>query len=310
MIIHPGFVGCDVSKHHLDIFDARTGVCTRVANVASECAALAQSIADSGDLIVFEATGGYDKALRQALGAKSARFSRVNPGKARDFARAAGFLAKTDRVDARMLAAMGQALGLGAETSVDPEREALSALVKRRDQLVDMRTQEKIRRADCADKTLCADIEAHIAWLDKRIAGWNLAIALLCKTSAAIAGEIARIRTAPGIGQVNACVLAALLPELGKRSPKTIAALVGVAPFAADSGRWRGQRRIRGGRRRVRQALYMAALSAIRTDTRFRAFYLRLRERGKSAKLAIVAAARKLLLALNAMARDQVTYRP
>lgn len=308
MIIHPGFVGCDVAKHHLDIFDARTGVCERIANTEPEAAALAAKLARCGDLIVFEATGAYDRRLRLALAAAGARFSRVNPGRARDFAKAAGYLAKTDRVDARMLAAMGQALELGAETSADPEREALSLLVKRRDQLVDMRAQEKTRRAEIADKKLRADVEAHIAWLDKHIARLNLRIALSCKQSPVIAREIALTRTAPGIGEVTANVLAAQLPELGRRSPKTIAALVGLAPFAADSGQWRGRRAIKGGRRRVRQALYMAALAAIRAGGVFKAFYLRLRAAGKPAKLALIAVARKLLTTLNAMLRDNVAF--
>ena len=309
MIIHPGFVGCDVAKHHLDLFDARTGVAERIANTEPEAATLATKLARRGDLIVFEATGSYDRRLRLALAAAGGRFARVNPGRARDFARAAGYLAKTDQVDARMLAAMGQALELGAETSVDPEREKLSLLVKRRDQLVFMRAQEKTRLAEIADKKLRANFEAHIAWLSKDIACFNLKIALLCKQSPVIAGEIALTRTAPGVGQVTASVVAALLPELGRRSPKSIAALVGLAPFADDSGKWRGHRCIKGGRRRVRQALYMAALAAIRADTPFKAFYLRLRTAGKKAKLALIAVARKLLTTLNAMVRTQQPFR-
>lgn len=308
MIIHPGYVGCDISKHDLDIFDARTGVCKRIANAAPACAALAKSLARSGDLLVFEATGSYDRLLRAALSAAGARFARVNPGRARDFARAASYLAKTDTIDARMLAAMGQALELAPETAPDPEREKLTLLVKRRDQLVDMRAQEKTRLAEIADKKLRADLEAHIAWLAKRIARFNLDIALLCKQSPAIAGEIALTRTAPGVGAVTASVLAAQLPELGRRSPKTIAALAGLAPFAAESGQWRGHRAIKGGRRRVRQALYMAALAAVRKDGVFKAFYLRLRAAGKSAKLALIAVARKLLTTLNAMLRDNVAF--
>lgn len=308
MIIHPGFVGCDVAKHFLDTFDARTGVSERVANAAPQWAALAKKFARSGDLVVFEATGAYDRGLRTALADAGARFARVNPGRARDFARAAGYLAKTDRVDARMLAAMGQALKLGPETIADPERERLTLLVKRRDQLVETRAQEKVRRAEIIDKKIRTDIDAHIAWLDKHIARLNLDIALLCKQSPAIAGEIALTRTAPGIGQITSSVLAALLPELGRRSPKTIAALAGLAPFAADSGQRRGRRAIMGGRRRVRTALYIAAVSAVRADTPFKAFYLRLRAAGKPAKLALVAVARKLLTTLNAMVRDNVPF--
>lgn len=309
MIIHPGFVGCDVSKLHLDIFDARTGVCERIANTTSALAAFAQRSAHNGDLVVFEATGGYDKALRQALARAGCRFARVNPGRARDFARAAGFLAKTDSVDARMLAAMGQALGVAADPVPNPARERLTLLVKRRDQLVAMRAQEKNRLAETADKRLARDLQTHLDWLSTRIARFNLAIALACK-SPAIAGHVALARTAPGVGPVTACVLAALMPELGARSPKQIAALAGLAPLNADSGQWRGQRCIKGGRRRVREALYMAALGAVRANTPFRAFYLRLREAGKPAKLALIAVARKLLTTLNAMLRDNAPYAP
>lgn len=308
MNIHPGFVGCDVAKHFLDLFDARTGVCERIANAEPEAAALAAKLAKTGDLIVFEATGAYDRVLRTALAAAGVRFARVNPGRARDFARAAGYLAKTDKIDARLLAAMGQALELGPETAPDPEREKLTLLVKRRDQLVETRAQEKVRRAEIVDKKIRANIDAHIAWLDKHIARLNLEIALVCKQSASIAREIALTRTMPGVGAVTASVVAALLPELGQRSPKAIAALVGLAPFAADSGQKRGRRSIKGGRRRVRQALYIAAVSAIRADTPFKAFYQRLRAAGKPAKLALVAVARKLLVALNAMVRDNVAY--
>ena len=308
MNIHPGFVGCDVSKHHLDIFDARTGAHARIVNSAPEVAALARSLAQSRDLIVFEATGGYDEALRRALTALGCRFARVNPGRARDFAKAAGFLAKTDRVDAKMLATMGQALNLAADMPPDPEREMLSLLVKRRDQLVDMRAQEKTRMSEISDKEIRADLEAHIAWLSTRIACFNRKIVQACKQSAVIARETALTRTAPGVGQVTATVLAALMPELGARSPKQIAALAGLAPLNADSGHKRGQRTIKGGRRRVREALYMAAVSAVRSDTPFKAFYLRLREAGKPAKLALIAVARKLLTTLNAMVRDNAAF--
>src|SRR5262249_14420078 len=149
-----------------------------------------------------------------------------------------------------------------------------------------------------------ADIEAHVAWLDRRIERFDAEIAALCKASDAIAAEVKTLVSAPGIGPVNSAVLAALLPELGARSPKTIAALAGLAALNVDSGQKRGQRRIAGGRRRVREALYMAAVSAIRGDNRFAVFYRRLRAAGKSAKLALIAVARKILIALNAMVRD------
>ena len=303
-MIHPDIVGCDVSKHFLDLFEA--GRNERLDNTPAVCAALAARL--GGRFVVFEATGAYDKRLRDALAGAGVAFARVNPGRARDFARAAGFLAKTDKIDARMLAAMGRALAPPAETAPDRDRERLGELVKRRDQLVKMRAQESVRAAECIDRDVRIDIDSHLAWLDRRIERLELAIKTLTKTNAAIAREIARLKSAPGVGPVTATVLVALMPELGARSPKTIAALAGLAPLNADSGQKRGQRRIRGGRRRVREALYMAAISAIRSKTRLGAFYRRLRQTGKTAKQAIIAVARKLLVTLNAMVRDNAAF--
>jgi transposase len=297
-MIHPDVVGCDVSKQTLDVFDQ--GVSESIANTPAACAALAARL--TGRFVVFEATGGYDRALREALTAAGVRFSRINPGRARDFARAAGFLAKTDKVDARMLAAFGQALAPAAETAPDPAREKLADLVKRRDQLVKMRAQERVRRSETAALAIRDDLDAHLAWLDQRIKSIEAALAALCKTTDAIKQAIARLKSAPGV------VLVALMPELGARSPKTIAALAGLAPLNADSGQKRGQRRIKGGRRRVREALYMAAISAIRSNGRFARFYTRLRDAGKAPKQAIIAVARKLIVSLNAMARDNEPY--
>jgi transposase len=305
-MIHPDFVGIDVSKLHLDVFDA--GVSERLANTPDVCAALAARLAYARRFVLFEATGAYDRRLRDALVRAGARFARVNPGRARDFARAAGFLAKTDAVDARMLAAMGQALAPNPDAAPDRDRERLAELVKRRDQLVRMRAQESVRRRECANSDVRADIDGHLAWLDRRIAQIEIRIKALGKASATIAAQIKRLQSAPGVGPVTASVLVALMPELGARSPKTIAALAGLAPLNADSGQRRGQRRIRGGRRRVREALYMAALSASRSKSPLGHFYRRLRQSGKSAKQAIIAVARKLLVTLNAMARDNAAF--
>lgn len=303
-MIHPDFVGCDVSKHTLDVFDA--GRSERLDNTPAACAILADRL--RGRFVVFEATGGYDRALRDALGGAGVAFARVNPGKARDFARAAGFLAKTDKVDARMLAAFGQALKPDADAPPERAREQLSELVKRRDQLVKMRMQERVRRSEAQAGAMHDDISDHLAWLDARIKRIDAAITALSTTEAPLKCAIAHLKTAPGVGQVTATVLTALMPELGRRSPKSIAALAGLAPLNADSGLMRGQRRIKGGRRRVREALYMAAISAIRCNARFAEFYRRLRDAGKAAKLAIIAVARKLLIALNAMARDNAPF--
>ncbi|MGQ0532300.1 MAG: IS110 family transposase [Caulobacteraceae bacterium] len=171
MIIHPGFVGIDVSKHHLDVFDARTGASMHIPYSPAAVAALSKRLAASGEIAIFEATGGYDRRLREALVRAGVPHVRVNPARARAFARAAGFLAKTDKVDAKMLAVLGQALKPAPDAEPDPERQRLSDLVKRRDQLVAMRAQERARASECLERELKADIAAHLAWLDARVAG-------------------------------------------------------------------------------------------------------------------------------------------
>jgi transposase len=274
-----------------------------------------QSVADLAGrwhdcFVLFEATGRYDRLLCQALEAAGIAFARVNPARARDFARATGRLAKTDRIDAQMLAAMAQSLSLARERESDPEREALARAHKRRDQLVHMRQQERTRLSECDDAALRADIAAHAQWLDAQIARWDAAIDRLLAQSAALAQDARRLRSIGGIGPVAATTLLALVPELGSLSPKKIAALAGLAPFNCDSGQFRGRRRIKGGRKRVRDALYMAAVSAARYNPRLKPLYKRLRAAGKPAKVALIAVARKLLVIANAVMRDKTQFRP
>lgn len=307
MNIHPGLMGIDISKQTLDVFDAVVGR-SRITNNAAAVAALAQRCAADGIFVLFEATGSYDRLLRQALMAANVPFARVNPAQARDFARAAGFLAKTDAVDARMLATMAQCLRLAAQEPVPAERERLARLHKRRDQLVSTRQQERTRQSECSDVEITASLERHLAWLDAEIKAVERAIRRLLAAEAELSRQQRLLQTAPGIGPVAAVTLIALLPELGRRSAKTIAALAGLAPFNRDSGQLRGRRAIRGGRKRVRDALYMAALTASRSHSRFRAEYRKLRSAGKPAKLALIAIARKLLVTLNAMMRDQKAF--
>lgn len=308
MIIHPGVVGIDISKHHFDLFDAALGRPERLDNNAENAAKLAGRFAAGGSFVLFEATGAYDQALRRALQAAGVRFARVNPGRARDFARAAGFLAKTDQVDARMLAAMAQCLPPAAEAPADPERERLARLSKRRDQLVAMRQQERTRRRECLDEEMAETIADHLAWLDQAIAALEDKIKALIADSQTLSGDARLLRSAPGIGRVAAATLLALMPELGTRSPKAIAALAGLAPLNADSGLFRGKRAIRGGRKRIRDALYMAAVTAARSRSRFAAIYQSMLQAGKPPKLALIAVARKILVTLNAMLRDQTPF--
>ena len=311
MTIHPDVVGIDVSKHHLDVFDAALGRGERLNNTAEAIAALAGRWAGTDRTVVFEATGHYDRTLRRGLEAAGIAYARVNPTRARDFARAAGFLAKTDAVDARMLAAMGAALRPDPAAHGDRARERLARLHKRRDQLVAMRQQERTRRAevDAEDDTLGAALDAHLAWLDDAVAQLDKDIATFVAEQPALDQCSRLVRSIPGVGAVTAVTLLALVPELGSRSPKALAALAGLAPFNHDSGKLRGTRTIRGGRKRVRDALYMAAVSASRSNSRFKDSYKRLRNAGKPPKVAFIAIARKLLITANAVLRDQQPFR-
>ena len=308
MIIHPGVMGIDVSKTFLDVFDAAIGHGERFENAPLAVDLLVRRCVKDDLFVLFEATGRYDALLRRALTAAGVRFARVNPARARDFARAASYLAKTDSVDARMLAAMAQCLRPTADAPRDGERERLSALHKRRDQLVATRQQERTRRRECNEPEIVASLDHHLAWLDEAIAVIARRIQEMLTAHDKLARLQALLRSAPGVGPVAATTLIALLPELGYRSPKSIAALAGLAPFNRDSGKCRGQRTIRGGRKRVRDALFMAALAAARSHTHFRAIYQSMRRAGKPAKLALIAIARRLLVTLNAIVRDQQAF--
>jgi len=308
MIITRGFIGIDVSKHELDIFEGGSNRSYRIANAKDALSSLAVQWKADGAFVVFEATGRYDILLRRTLAAAGIAFARVNPARARDFARAAGFLAKTDRIDARMLAAMAQALSPAPAAEPDGDLEALTLAHKRRDQLVHMRQQERTRRTECDDAVLTSDIEAHLRWLDTRIAQWDEEIRSLLARSQRLSRIARLLRSIPGIGPVAATTLIALMPELGIQQPKQITAMAGLAPFNVDSGQFRGLRRIKGGRKRVRDALYMAAVAAARSHERFRSMYQRLRIRGKPAKVALIAIARKLLVTANAVLRDKTAF--
>lgn len=308
MIIHPGFVGIDVSKAHLDVFDSRRGTCERIANTPSAIADLVDRWREEEVFVLFEATGRYDMRLRNGLADHGIRFARVNPARARDFARSAGFLAKTDEIDARMLAAMAQCLAPEPQAAGNPAREQLASAHKRRDQLVHTRQKERTRLSECAEPDIAADIQSHLVWLDAKIASWDREIDRQIRQSEELERAALRLRSIPGIGPVAATTLVALMPELGALSSKAIAAMAGLAPFNVDSGQFRGSRRIKGGRKRVRDALYMAALAAARSNPRFKDFYQRLRKAGKPAKLALIAVARKLLVTANAILRDNTAY--
>jgi transposase len=308
MIIPLRCVGIDVSKQYLDIFDEGLGVPERIANATQ---AITQLVArwQCDALVVFEATGVYDLSLREALERAGIRFARINPARARDFARASGQLAKTDPIDARMLAAFARAMKPAAEQAVNPARNVLARLAKRRDQLVLMRAKEKNRRSEADDRAMAERIGRLIEVLNCEIAEIETDIKALIKAEPEISDDAQLMRSVPGVGPVACMQLITQMPELGHVGPKQVAALAGLAPFNVDSGAYRGKRKIGGGRKRVRDALYMAALNAVRRAAHFKTFYTRLRQAGKPAKLALIAVARKLLTVLNAMIRDRKPYR-
>ncbi|PPQ13704.1 IS110 family transposase, partial [Bradyrhizobium sp. AC87j1] len=277
MIIPARCVGIDVSKQHLDIFDDGLGVPERIANAPQAITQIAARWR-CNVLVVFEATGVYDLELREALSLAGIRFARINPARARDFARASGQLAKTDPIDARMLAAFARAMQPASEQAANPARNALARLAKRRDQLVLMRAQEKNRRSEVDDRAMAERISRLIEVLDGEIAEIEADIKALTKAEPEIADDARLMRSVPGVGPVACMQLIAKMPELGHVGAKQIAALAGLAPFNVDSGAFRGKRKIAGGRKRVRDALYMAALNAVRRADPFKAFYERLRQ--------------------------------
>lgn len=204
---------------------------------------------------------------------------------------------------------MAQSLCVARGRDSDPEREALARARKRRDQLVQMRQQERTRRTECDQAELRTNIEAHLQWLDTQIARWEAEINRRVAQSVTLSHDADRLRSIPGVGPVAATTLLALVPKLGALSLKKIAALAGLAPFNVDSGQFRGRRRIKGGRKRVRDALYAAAVTAIRHNPRITPLYRRLREAGKPAKLALIAVARKLLIIANAIMRNKTVFK-
>ncbi len=254
-------------------------------------------------------TGGYERAATVALTAAGLPAVVVNARQIRDFARSTGQLAKTDRLDAAVLALFAERVQPALRPLADGATTELADLVTRRRQLQDMLTQEK-NRLGLARARVRRDVQAHIRWLEKRVKETDDDLRQAIEASPVWRVKEDLLRSVPGIGPVVARTLLALLPELGQLDRKQIAALVGVAPLARDSGQWRGRRVIWGGRATVRRVLYMAALVASRRNPVLRAFYTRLCDAGKPAKVALVACMRKLLTILNAMLATGTPWQP
>lgn len=304
MDIRERFIGIDVAKAMLDVGVLPDGAAWRVANDPDGLADLVARLAALAPvLIVLEATAGFEVAVVGALAAAGLPVVVVNPRAARDFARSTGHLAKTDRLDALMLARYAAVMRPEVQPLKNEETRALEAWLTRRRQLVEILAAEKTRRAT-APVAVQSDIDDHIAWLKARLAAMEDELRVAVRRTPIWRETDALLQSVPGVGPVLSLTLLAELPELGTLDRHRIAALVGVAPLNRDSGRFRGQRRVHGGRSSVRKVLYMAALTAAQKNPALRAFYQRLIGLGKKPKVALTAVARKLLTILNAMVRD------
>lgn len=304
------FVGIDVSKAGLDCDELPFAHVIRHGNDAPGIAALvARMQALKPALIVLEATGGFETAAASALAGAGLPVAVVNPKQVRDFAKAMGILAKTDRIDARVLALFAQRIRPQVRALPSEDQRDFAELLGRRSQLVTMRGQEQTRRAT-AQSVARDSLAEHIKWLDERIDKLDIELTHRLRTSPVWKVKADLLKAVPGVGKVTVLTLLSRLPELGTLSRRAIAALVGVAPFAADSGKRKGQRFVWGGRADVRSVLYMATLSAVRHNPPIKAFFERLIAAGKPFKLAMTACMRKLLTILNVMLKTNQPWNP
>jgi transposase len=302
-------VGIDVCKQFLDVYHSRTRAHSCFGNDPEGIASLLDWLTAQGsaDMIALEATGGYEALCWQTLEAYGLPMARLNPKRVRDYAKAAGILAKTDRLDAEVLARYTLAVPVRITAPKSAPRRELEAWLLRRAQLIEMRVAETNRRL-LAPKAVQRRIDVHLRALRRGIDDIDARLQNALHGNEAWREKRARLDGLKGIGPNTRAWLIAALPELGSLGRRAMAALVGVAPFACDSGRHRGGRHIRGGRAHVRTALYLATLSAVRHDPRLKTFYHGLLARGKPKKVALVAAMRKLLTILNAIFRSGQPY--
>jgi transposase len=299
------FVGIDVSKARLDIAVHEPTTCWQVDNTDRGIAELVMRLKELGPaLILLEATGGFELPLVVELMHARLPVCVSNPRRVRDFARSTGQLAKTDKLDARILAQMAAVLRPEPRPLPTDEEEQLTALLTRRRQLLDMLTVEK-NRLHTVRTSMRQDITEHIAWLKQKLAKLDEEIERFIQSSSIWKEKDTILQSVPGVGRVTSSTLLGMLPELGKLNRQQIAALVGVAPLNKDSGKKRGKRRIFGGRAAVRSVLYMAALAATKFNPKIKIFYQHLLKQGKEKKVALTACMRKLLVILNAMLRSK-----
>ena len=302
MTLTQNYIGVDIAKGWIDAFDASSSKHERIPMTKQRLGKFAQ--AAKGSVVVLEASGGYERPLTAALAEAGVSYARVNPRQAREFARSLGKLAKTDRVDAQILARLGRALEPRPTPPPDKDRAHLADLVARREDLVTSIGREKNRLATTQTPWVQKEISSLVMILDRHKDAVEAQIATQIAAHERLAADHKRLLSVTGIGEVVASVLLARLPELGTLNHRQLASLAGLAPHACDSGLSRGKRMVWGGRAEVRRALYIAAKSASQWSPVFKAFRKRLMDAGKPFKVAIIACARKLLAVLAAMFKN------
>ena len=305
------FVGADIAKDQVDVHIRPTDERVQFSRDEAGLAGLVARLQHLGPrLVVLEATGGYEIPVAAALASAGVPVAVVNPRQIRDFARATGQLAKTDALDAQIMARFAEVVQPAVRPLPTAAAQALGDLVARRRQLIEMLGAERNRHQQARDPQLQRRIATHVRWLTKALAALDTDLDDTIRSSPIWRERDNLLQSVPGIGDVTAYTLLADLPELGRLDRRKIAALVGVAPLNRDSGHWRGRRTIAGGRPAVRRVLYMATLTAVRFNPVIAHFYQRLTAAGRPKKVALTAAMRKLLTILNAMLRDQRPWQP
>ena len=297
--------GIDVSKATLDV-SVSEGPVLSFENSTTGIRKLLRHLERAGvTRAVCESTGGYERLVVGRLRETTIGVDVAHPVRVRAFARACGYEAKTDPIDAQVLSRYGVVFTESdtAQPEADPDREELRQLLGRRRQLVEQRVRERNRLDKGVSGSVGKSIRRNVRWLDREIERLDEEYKELLKHSVSLSETAELYQTVPGVGQLTAATLAAYLPELGRWDGRSLTSLVGLAPWSRDSGKKRGSRSIRGGRATVRRALYICALAVLRADGDLRDFYRRLRDRGKPGKVAVIAVARKLLMQLNAVAR-------
>ena len=305
------YIGVDVGKKNLDVFFLKKHftIANSLTGIQEFIAILKREISNFHPLIICEATGGYEKLLVKKLREENIDIYVEHPNKVRAFAKSIGKLAKTDKIDAKIISEYGEVMRPKINLIIRTEEEEnLADLVKRRDQLIQENQREKNRLDKLHVPAVEKSIWDHIKWMENEIDSINKSIDKLQKTNERISKKLELLKSVPSIGTIVAYTLIVYLPELGLLSHKEIAALAGVAPFNRESGSFRGKRFIQGGRSKLRKVLYMSAVSSIRWYPEMKYFYQRLRAQGKPVKVALTAIMRKLLMVLNSIVKRNTAW--